>query len=206
MQKFKLTLENREQKTPNQLRREGKIPATVYGRGVPSKSVQVNAKEFSHLPHAAFSHVIELDGGQHGSTSALVRQVQRRATTHQVLNVEFYQVQADRKLTVRIPLKFIGTSPAIKLGGQLVEFHQEVEVECLPKDIPDCIEVDLAQIVELDQGIHFAALVVPKSVEILNPPDEIVVRISTPRAGVGDSDKQADSGSGEAAASAAEKG
>lgn len=182
MEKFKLKLEGREAKTPNLLRREGKIPATIYGRGIKSTSVQVNAKEFSRLPAAAFSHVIELDGGEAGSTSALVRQVQRRATTHQILNVEFYQVQADRKLTVNVPLKFVGLSPAVKLGGQQVEFHQSVEVECLPKDIPDFIEVNLAQITELDQGIHFADLKVPDNVEILNPADEIVVRVATPRA------------------------
>ncbi len=181
MQKFKLKLEHREKKTPNQLRREGKVPATIYGRGLESKSVQVCAREFSRLPAAAFSHVIELDSNE-GTSSALVRQVQRRSTTHEVLNVEFYQVQADRKLTVAVPLKFKGVSPAVKLGGQLVEFHQTVEVECLPKDIPDAIEVDLSQILELDHGIHFSELKVPAGVEILNPADEIVVRVSTPRA------------------------
>lgn len=182
MENFKLQLESREVKSPNQLRREGKIPATIYGRGISSRSVQINAQDFSRLPAAAFSQVITLHGSTSESTSALVRHVQRRPTTHQILNVEFYQVQADRKLTVDVPLKFVGISPAIKLGGQLIEFHKSAEVECLPKDIPNYIEVDLTEITELDQGIHFSSLKTPAGVEILNPGDEIVVRIATPRA------------------------
>ncbi len=197
MEKFKLQLEVREAKTPNQLRREGKIPATIYGRGIDSRSVQINAHEFSRLPAAAFSQIITLDGQAAGSTSALVRQVQRRATSNQILNVEFYQVQADRKLTVEVPLKFIGLSPAMKLGGQLVEFHQTVEVECLPKDIPTYLEVDLTAITELDQGIHFSDLQTPGGVEILNPGDEIVVRVSTPRA-VSESEQPAGAAAAEA--------
>ncbi len=182
VEKFKLKLEPRQARTPNRLRQQGKIPATIYGRGVESRSVQVDAREFSRLPAAAFSHIIELVGEDDANLSALVRNVQRRSTTHEVLNIEFYRVQADRKLTVAVPLKFVGVSPAVKLGGQLIEFHHEAEVECLPADIPDSITVDLEQITELDQGIHFSDLKVPAGVEILNPAEEIVVRVATPRA------------------------
>lgn len=204
MEKFKLKLEHREKKTANALRRDGKVPATIYGRGIASRSVQINAKEFSRLPAAAFSHIIELESNE-GPVSALVRHVQRRSTTNDILNVEFYQVQADRKLTVNVPLKFVGVSPAVKLGGQLVEFHQEVELECLPKDIPDFIEVDLTQITELDQGIHFGELKVPSVVQILNPTDEIVVRVASPRAERAEGEKAAGAGAGEAPAAAADK-
>jgi large subunit ribosomal protein L25 len=180
MEKIKLAVQSREQKAPNQLRREGKIPATLYGPGQPSENVQVDAKEFSRLPGAAYSHMIELEvAGK--STNAIIRDVQRVSTNHNVLNIEFYRVRLDRKLTVTVPLKFIGTSPAVVGGGQLIEIFQEVEIECLPNDIPDFVEVDLSFIQEIDSALHFSDLKISDKVEILNPLDEVVAKVITPR-------------------------
>ncbi len=182
MEKITLPLEEREAKTPNQLRREGKIPATIYGRGEASQSVQFTEKDFGRLPSAAYSHVVELTGGKLGKVGVLIRHVQRRATTQEILNIEFYRVQQDRKLTVQVRIKLVGVSPAVQLGGQLLEVHQEVEIECLPKDIPDYIEVNLALIEEIDQGIHFNELSVSDKIKVLNPADDVVVRVVAPRA------------------------
>ncbi len=180
MEKIKLKLEKREATKPTQLRAQGKIPGTLYGPGAPSESVQVEDKAFSRLPASAFSHVIELETDV-GTINAIIRQVQRKSTTHKPLNVEFYRVSADHKLTVTVPLTFVGVSPAVQLGGVLVEIYQEAEIECLPKDIPDTLEVDLSTIVDIEQGIHFEDLKVPPGVEILNPPEEIIVRVVEPR-------------------------
>lgn len=181
MEKFKLKLEPRESKKPNQLRREGKIPATIYGPGLESQSVQVSEREFSHLPAGAHSHILELSSGN-GDVNAIIRNVHRRATTSQVLNIEFYRVSADRKLTVSVPLRFEGVSPAVQAGGQVVENYLEAEIECLPSDIPDFLLIDLSQITEIDQGIHFSELKLSDKIKVLNPPDEIVVRVVAPRA------------------------
>jgi large subunit ribosomal protein L25 len=181
MEKFKLKLESRHTKSPIATRRDGKIPATIYGPGIDSESVQIDSKEFSRLPHAAYSHIIELTGSDK-PVNAIIRNVQRKATTQQVLNIEFYRVSADRKLTVQVPLKFVGTSPAVGLGGLLQENYDEAEIECFPSDIPDFIEVDLSLIEQLDHGIHFSELSVSNKIKILNPGDEIVVRVVTPRA------------------------
>ena len=182
MDKFKLKLEARNNTKPNQLRREGKIPATVYGPGAPSESTAVNAREFSRLPAAAYSHIIELEAAK-GPVSAVVRNVQRDYTNNKVLNIEFYRVASDRKLTVTVPLKFVGVSPAVQLGGQILESFTDCEIECFPQDIPDVIEVDMTKILELDHGIHFGDLNVPASVKILNPPEEVIVRVNAPKAG-----------------------
>lgn len=181
MEKFKLKLEAREERKPNQLRRAGKIPATLYGPGVESENVQVDARDFSRLPAGAYSHIVELALPK-GNVSALIRNVQRSHTNHEVLNVEFYRVAADRKITVTVPIKFIGISPAVALGGQIVENFTEAEIECFPNDIPDAIEVDMAKITELDHGIHFGELQPSKSVKILNPAEEVIVRVVTPKA------------------------
>lgn len=192
MEKITLTLEEREPKKPNRLRREGKIPATVYGRGVASRSVQVSAKEFSRLPAAAYSHIVELNGGELGKFGALIRNVHRKATTHEVLNIEFYRVQEDRKITVQVPIKLVGESAAVQKGGQLLEVHQEVSIECLPKDIPDFIEVDISRIEEIDEGIHYADLPVSPAVKILNPLDDVLVRVVAPRVATVEEEKPAE--------------
>jgi len=182
MQKFKLKLEPRDSKTPNQLRRDGFIPATIYGPGKPSQSMQVCQKEFGKLPAAAYSHIIDLEGGKEGVQPAIIRHVQRRATTGELLNIEFFRTAADRKLTVTVPLKFIGSSPAVHAGGQLVEVYQEAEIECYPQDIPDHLVVDLERITEIEQGIHFGELDAGDKIKILNPSEEIIVRVVAKRA------------------------
>jgi len=181
MQKIKLAVKTREDKKPNQLRREGKIPATLYGPGQPSESVQIDEREFTRLPAGAHSHMIELDLNGKG-TNAVIRNIQRKSTAPVVLNVELYRVSMDRLLTMTVPLKFIGTAPAIAEGAQIIESFQDVDIESLPGDLPDFIEVDLTTLKQIDDSIHFAELKLPNGVKILNPLDEVVARAVTPRA------------------------
>jgi large subunit ribosomal protein L25 len=181
MQKIKLAVKPREEKTPNQLRREGKIPATLYGPGQPSDNVQIDEREFIRLPAGAHSHMIELDFEGKG-TNAVIRNIQRKATSSAILNIELYRVSMDRLLTMTVPLKFIGTAPAIAEGAQVIEVFQEADIESLPGDIPDYIEVDLSMLKEIDDSIHFGELTLPKGVKVLNPTDEVVARAVIPRA------------------------
>lgn len=196
MEKIKLAASAREPKTPNQLRREGKVPATLYGPGQPSENIQIDAREFGRLPVAAYSHMLELNL-EGKPANAVIRHVQRKSTTHQVLNVEMYRVSMDRLLTMSVPLRFVGTSQAVVLGGQLIEAFQEAEVESLPGNLPDFIEVDLSQLKEVDQSIHFSDLKIAAGVRLLNPPDEVVARVVTPRSS--ESEEKAAGTAGEAA-------
>jgi large subunit ribosomal protein L25 len=181
MEKIKLNVRERESKTPNLLRRESKLPATLYGPGEPSQSVQIDEKEFTRLPSGAYSHMIELDFGEGKPANCVIRNVQRKAFTGKIMNVELYRVRLDRKITVTVPLKFIGTSEAVVLGAQLVEAYLEADIECFPNDIPDAIEVDLSRLKEIDDAIHFGDLNVGDKVKILNPMDEAVAKAVTPR-------------------------
>jgi large subunit ribosomal protein L25 len=178
MEKIKIKVQERVAGKPNQLRREKKIPATIYGQGEVSKNLQVDEKEFTHLPAAALSHIVELDYGNGKPTSALIKHVQRHAASNKILNVEFYKVRLDHKITIVVALKFVGAAGGVVKGGQLVESHMEAEIECLPNDIPDFIEVDLSKLEEIDDAIHFRDLVVSDKVKILNEPDDIVAKIS----------------------------
>jgi large subunit ribosomal protein L25 len=181
MEKFTLAVSKRQAKTPNQLRREGLIPGTLYGAGVASENIQFCAKEFGHLPAAAYSHMIELDyEGQ--KINALIRQVQRKSTKDFVYTVELYRVDLSKKLTVSVPLKFVGVCPAVQAGGIPVENYQQAELECLPSQIPDFVEIDMSTIHTVDGCIHFGEVKVAEGVKILNPHDEIVVKIVAPKA------------------------
>lgn len=183
MERIKLQLEARDtQKKPNQLRRVGKVPGTLYGPGSESKSFQVCQKEFSRLPGKAYSQIIDLETPD-GTVKALIRHVQRKAVSAEILNVEFYKISTDRKLTVTVPLKYHGTSPAVQKGGLLVEMFQFSEVECLPADIPDHLDVDISKIENIDGGIHFSDLKTPEGVKILNPAEELVARVVAKKGG-----------------------
>ncbi|MDR3614401.1 MAG: 50S ribosomal protein L25 [Candidatus Obscuribacterales bacterium] len=180
MEKIKLAIKERESKTPNVLRREGTIPATVYGSGKDPQSVQVDAREFGRLAPAAYSHMIELDlNGK--VTNAVIRSVQRVSINHKVQSIQFLRVDLKKKLTLTVPIKFIGVSAAAKGGGVLVESFQEVEIECMPNDIPDFIECDLEKLVELEDALHFGDLKLPEHVSVVNPIGEIVVKVTAPR-------------------------
>ncbi len=176
MERIKLKLEGREKKKPNQLRRCGKIPATVYGPEAPSVSFQVCKDTFTRLPGAAFSQVIDLETPE-GEIKALIRSVHRKHVSSEILNVEFYRVALTRKLNVTVPLKFNGVSPAVQKGGLLVIMMQTVDLECLPNEIPEYLEVELTQIEEVEQGIHFSQLLTPPNVKILTPHEELVARV-----------------------------
>lgn len=176
MERIKLKLEGRDKLKPNQLRSSGKIPATVYGPESKSRSFQIVRESFTRLPATAFSQVIELETPE-GAVKALIRHVQRKHVSSEVLNVEFYQVATNRKLTVTVPLKFISVSPAVGKGGLLVEMQNTVDLECLPGDIPEFLEVDISKIEEIEHGIHFSELKTPDNVKILNPHEELVARV-----------------------------
>lgn len=180
---IKLKLEARETKLkPNQLRRTGKVPATVYGPGISSVSVQVCQKEFSRLPKTAYSQLVDLEMPE-GNVKALIRTVQRKAVNFEILNIEFYRVSNDRKITVIVPLNYHGVSPAVQKGGQLVEIFHTATIECMSNDIPANLDVDISQIENIDQGLHFSDLKTPSGVKILNPLEELVARVVPKKAG-----------------------
>ncbi len=200
MEKYKLKVSKRDQKTPNQIRREGNVPATMYGANQEPENLQFSAREFSRLPSSAFSHLLELEVSNGKPINVIIRHVQRKSTTGDLLNVEFYRVRMDKKITVTVPIKFSGTSKAVVEGAQLFEMEQEVEIECLPSDIPDIVEADLSMLTEVDAVILISDLKVSDKVKILNPHDAVVAKAAAPRAE--EEEKAEEAGEGEAAAAA----
>ncbi|MBD2837897.1 50S ribosomal protein L25/general stress protein Ctc [Pseudomonas sp. JM0905a] len=146
------------------------VPAVVYGGEKAPVSVSLLAKDLAKLleNEAAFSHVIALNVS--GATeTVLIKALQRHPAKGFVLHADFQRVVAGQKLTAHVPLHFINeaTSVGVKQGGGEVSHTiAEVEVSCLPKDLPEFIEVDLAK-VEVGQIVHLSDLNLPKGVELV---------------------------------------
>lgn len=151
-------------------RNAGLIPAVVYGGEKAPQSLTLELREVSKLleNEAAFSHVITLNVGAAKET-VLIKALQRHPSKGFVMHADFQRVVAGQKLTAHVPLHFLNeaTAAGVKVGGgEISHVISEVEVSCLPKDLPEFIEVDLAK-VELGQIVHLSDLKLPKGVELV---------------------------------------
>lgn len=151
-------------------RNAGLLPAVIYGGDKAPSSVTLELREISKLleNEAAFSHVIALsvDGTKE---TVLIKALQRHPAKGYVMHADFLRVVADHKLTAHVPLHFLNEATAVGVkqgGGEVSHVVSEVEVSCLPKDLPEFIEVDLAQ-VEVGQIVHLSDLKLPKGVELV---------------------------------------
>jgi large subunit ribosomal protein L25 len=187
------------------LRREGKIPAVVYGGKDAPLSISISSNEmFKHLKIEAFySHLLTLKIGSE-SQQIVLKDLQRHPVSGFAIHADFQRVLADKPLHMHVPLHFKGAeiAPGVKTGGGIVE-HQlnQVEVECLPRDLPEFIEVDLSSL-ELNESVHLSQLKLPEGVALLqlkHGNDQSVASIHLPRGAIEEEAAQAT----EAAASTA---
>lgn len=146
------------------------VPAVIYGGEKAPQSISLLAKDFAKLleNEAAFSHVLTLNVAG-TNESVLIKALQRHPAKGFVLHADFQRVIAGQKLTAHVPLHFLNEETAVGVkqgGGEISHTLVEVEVSCLPKDLPEFIEVDLAK-VELGQVVHLSDLSLPKGVELV---------------------------------------
>lgn len=167
-------------RTAKALRREGYLPAVMYGAHFPSTPILLDAHSAGlKLAKVSSSTLvyIELDGETH---AALVREKQRDYIKNRLLHVDFQVVSLTEKIRTTVSLHFEGVSPAVKdYNGVVVTSLDEVEVEALPQDLPERIVVDLSKLARIGDTIHVRDLEVGKGVKVLNDPDEVVVVVST---------------------------
>lgn len=179
-----LTAQRRETlgRKVKQLRREGILPANVYGKKVKSQALQVALSDFKKV----FSEVGEtglVDLKTNGQARpVLIHNVQKDPVTDEPLHADFLQVDLKEKVSATVPIEFAGEAPAEKTGeGIVVEQITEVEVEALPTDLPDKITVDISGLEKVDDAIHVKDLNVDRSkVELKENPESIVVNVAPP--------------------------
>ena len=172
MEIFEIIAEPREDMgkgASRRLRREGKVPGVVYGANKDAASIMVQHNEISrHLENEAFySHILTLQVGK-AKEKVVLKDLQRHPYKAVILHLDLLRVDENEKLTMRVPLHFIHEDKCIGVkqsGGVISHVMTDVEISCLPNDLPEYIEVDMAEI-DIGEGIHLTDLKLPEGSEI----------------------------------------
>ncbi len=186
-----LAVELREDKgkgASRRLRHAGKIPAIIYGADKEPVSIQIKQSTITNMAgkEEFFAHIITLDFGDK-TEKVLVKDLQRHPYKPQVDHADFLRIDENKKLKANIPLHVIGqeSCPGIGKGGLLAHDLIEIEINCLPKDLPEFIEVDISSL-EIGDSVHMSDLKLPvgiELIEIIKGHDNTVVHIGRVRGG-----------------------
>lgn len=166
-------------KQVGQLRRQGKLPAIMYGHNIEPTPISMDLHTSSQILDrltASSLITIELDGIEN---AALVREKQRDYIRGTLIHIDFQIVSLTEKLRATVSIVLSGLSPAVKdFNGVVVSGLDEIEVECLPQDLPERIVVDISNLRKIGDGIYVRDLVVAENVEILENSDEMIVIVT----------------------------
>lgn len=161
------------------LRKEGMIPANIYGKEMKSLSIQVILKDFLKVHEVAGeTGIVELSVNGGESYPVLIHNLQSHPATGQPLHVDFHRVKLTEKVKTTVPVVTMGEAPAVhqKLGILLTPVS-EIEVEALPGDLPEHIEVDISKLAAVDEEIKVADLKIPAKINVLAEPELVIVKI-----------------------------
>jgi len=183
---LEVQIRNEKGRRVKDLRRQGLIPAELYGKGIENMHLAVKSKDFKNVfkeaGESSIINIVVFDKNKKEEIPVLIHDIQKDYLTDDIIHIDFYRVRMDEKIKTHIPLEFIGESPAIKnYGGILNKSMLEIEIEALPKDLPHNISVDISQIKELDQSIYVKDLSIPKNVKILVDPETVIATVSLPK-------------------------
>jgi large subunit ribosomal protein L25 len=180
---FKLKVEKRDIKERlESLRKSGMMPAVFYGPKDPSTPIKINLSDFKKAwKTAGESTVVSLEGDGIDA-DVLIQEVDLDPVTDIAIHADFYAIEKGKKLTVDVPLEFIGVSPAVKdLGAVLIKVLHEVEIEALPKDLPYKLEVDIAGLVTFDSVLTANDIKLPAGVTLMIKPEEVIASVYEPK-------------------------
>ena len=164
-------------------RKNGFIPAVLYGRGYENQNLELEAIEFARLfRDAGTSNLIELKLDNGKNIKTLLQDIQKNPATGKIEHIDLFKVDMKEKIKTEIPLEFIGENDLIiQQEGTLITNKDAVEVECLPADLVDHITVDITAINDWDDNIKVADLCLPNGIEVLDDIEEVIVLIQQPR-------------------------
>jgi len=165
------------------LRQQGKIPAVIYGHGRNPESLVLDAAALGKLLQTATAaSVLEVTVGSAAPVQALIREVQRNPVRQQeIVHLDLYEIHADETITVSVPVHIVGIADGVRnFGGVLDHVLRELEIECLPRDLPEHIEVDVTSL-GIGEAIHVRDITIPGA-EILQDGELTVATVVAPRA------------------------
>jgi len=155
------------------LRHAGLVPGIIYGTGKEPAMITLNHNELIlHLDNEAFySHILELKVGKK-SEKVIIKDLQRHPAKPFILHIDFQRISAKESIKVHVPLHFIGAdaAPGVKAGGIVSHNLTDIEISCLPKDLPEFIEIDISAL-EMGTSLHLSDITLPKGVELAHATD-----------------------------------
>lgn len=185
MEKVTLKATKREErgKQVSKLRKDGRVPGVVYGHGVEAVPVSLDQREAEKVyQRAGGNKIIELKLGEGAAKNVLIHDVQEDGRTGSLLHADFYVVKMDEEIKTEIPLHYTGESTAVyQQEGSLLKNLETVEVEALPANLPESIEVDISILDDFEKTIHVSDLKLPAGVTLLTDPEELVTKVEPPR-------------------------
>jgi large subunit ribosomal protein L25 len=191
-------------KKVKRLRRDGRLPANVYGKGIASTAIDIEAREFTrNIKATGLRSMFELTvAGESRPRYVIIRGLTRQGGTGEPLHVDFFQVDPNKPIHANVPVHLAGDSPAVRdLAGTLVQSLDIVAVRCLPLAIPDSLTVDVSGINSFDKSVTVADVQVPEDVEILTDGAIVVATVVPPRLRVAQEEgEEGEEGDEEAAA------
>ena len=158
------------------LRAEGQIPGVIYGKGREPLALSINEKEIKKV--VGKNSLIDLSFGQE-TASVVLKDLQRDPLRGNPIHFDFQEVDLKQRITITVPIHLEGTPAGIKEGGILQQTLREVDLECLPTEMPNYLRVDISHL-KVGESLHVQELTVPENLTILTSPEEVVVTIVTP--------------------------
>jgi large subunit ribosomal protein L25 len=167
----------------NKGRRDGLIPAVVYGRGIESKNIWVSALDFKRLvKKSGESTIIDLKIDKKDDRNVLIYDTQKDPVKDNYIHIDFFQVKMDEEIETEVELEYVGESLAVKMaGGVLVKSLDMIEVRCLPASLPSSIKVDISALKTFEDHICIKDLKISKQVKVMADLETVVALVAPPR-------------------------
>ena len=183
MEAITIKVHPNQYKTAKLARRDGKIPIICYAKEVEPTQYTVDYQEFRRaFIKAGKSAIITLNIEDKDEQAVLVHEFQYTPVSDEIMHIDFMAIKKGQKISTQIPLVFIGEAPAVKEeGGTFMSNHDKVSIECLPKDLPHEIEVDISSLVDFHTSLTVADIKVDEKITILDPPDLSIATVAAPR-------------------------
>lgn len=186
MKKANLVVEKREKKGKNaarQLRREKKIPAVLYGRGTEPVPLAVDYQNFTAILHGQESRNtllnLRITDGDEREVLSLPKEIQIDPIEGTVMHVDFQQIHLDESIHTQVPIHVVGSPPGVKAGGVLEHLMRELDIECLPMEIPEYVEADIS-LLGIGDSLHVSDLKAVGDFRVLSDEHRTVVLVAAP--------------------------
>ena len=201
MQQAKLEVQQRNafgKQSARDLRKEGGVPAVLYGRAQDTVAIQLDARTFRQFLRTYGENVIinmEVSAGN--TETVIIKEIQRHPVDkHRLVHADFIRISLDEPVTSAVPVVLVGNPPGVQEGGVLEFPLRQVSLHCLPRQMPNDITIDVGHL-DIGDAVHVSELTLDEEIDILDEPERIIATVSQPRIQLEDEVTEAEDGEGE---------